>query len=66
MPFTSQQLQDAIEAAYDAESNNSNIDPEQARKRIAQKLAAAIAGFVIGRQTTGASTDGASVITTIQ
>ncbi|MBB4117858.1 hypothetical protein GGR32_000130 [Mesonia hippocampi] len=66
MPFTQQQLQDAIEEAYDAESNNPNINPEQARKRIAQKLASAISSFVIGRQTTGVSSDGASVTTTIQ
>ena len=66
MAITQQQLAQKIEDAYDSVSNNSNTDPEQARKQVAEDIAAAIAEFVIGRQTTGTSSDGATVNTTIQ
>ncbi len=64
--ITEQQLAQKIEDAYDVVSGDSTIDPEVARKQVAQEIAAAIAQFVIGRQTTGVSSDGATVTTTIQ
>lgn len=47
--ITEQELADLLEEAYDLESDN-NVNPEQARRRIAEKQAAAIAQFVIGRE----------------
>jgi len=65
MAITEEQLAIKIEEAYDAVSGDSNVNPEEARKQVAEDLAAAIAQFVIGRQTTGVSSDGATVNTTI-
>lgn len=64
--ITEQQLAQKIEDAYDAVSGDSGVNPEQARKQVAQDIAAAVAEFVIGRQTTGTSSDGATVTTIIQ
>ncbi|HCY81546.1 MAG TPA: hypothetical protein DHV22_08080 [Xanthomarina gelatinilytica] len=56
------QLAILLEEAYDVESD-SEVNPAEARQRIAQKQAEAIAQFVQGRQTivTGTSSDGATV-----
>lgn len=63
MAITQAQLAKQIEAAYDDVSNNSEVDPEEARKQVAKKIAAAVAQFVIGRQTqvTGTSVSGGAV-----
>lgn len=60
--ITEQQLAVLLEEAYDVESD-SEVNPAEARQRIAQKQAAAVAQFVQGRQTvvTGTSSDGATV-----
>jgi len=56
------QLASLLESAYDAESDL-EVNPAEARQRIAQKQAQAIAQFVQGRNTivTGTSSDGATV-----
>lgn len=56
------QLAILLESAYDAESDL-EVNPAEARQRIAQKQAQAIAQFVQGRTTvvTGVSSDGATI-----
>ena len=63
MPITKQQLAQRITSALNAQSNDSNIDPEQARVAIGNEIAQAIDDYVIGRTTivTGNSSDGATV-----
>ncbi|MGY0426006.1 MAG: hypothetical protein ACWIPI_04135 [Polaribacter sp.] len=60
--ITEAQLADLLEQAYDVEAD-AGVTPEQARRRFAEKQAAAIAQFVIGRTTTvtGVASDGAIV-----
>lgn len=62
MPLTETQLADQIEAAFDAEADQV-VNPEQARKRVAQKIAAAVAQFTVGRTTTvtGTSATGGAI-----
>lgn len=63
MPITQQQLSKRIEGILNADSDNENISPAQARKRLANEIAAAVAEFVIGRKTTvtGTSATGGAV-----
>lgn len=60
--ITEAQLAILLEQAYDVEAD-AGVSPEAARKRFAEKQAAAFAQFVIGRNTTvtGVSSDGATV-----
>ena len=51
MPITETQLAEQIEAAFDAEADQV-VNPAEARKRVAQKIAAAVAQFTVGRTTT--------------
>jgi hypothetical protein len=62
MAITEQQLADLIEAAFDAESDTV-VDPAGARRRQAEKIAAAVKQFVVGRETviTGTSVSGGPV-----
>jgi len=64
--LTEAELADGLESLYDQWSNDENIDPEAARRSLAEGQASLIAQFVQGRQTTGTSSDGATVTTTIQ
>lgn len=64
--ITEQQLADGLEALYDQWSNNSEINPDEARKQFAIGQASLIAQFVQGRETTGTSSNGATVTTIIQ
>ena len=59
MPITQEQLANQIEAAYDAESDT-EVNPSDARRRVAEKIAEAVAQFVQGRETvvTGTSATG--------
>lgn len=61
-----QQLADGLEELYDSWADNPNVDPAEARKQFAIGQANLIAQFVQGRETTGNSSDGATVTTTIQ
>lgn len=56
------QLKQLIKQALDAESDV-NVNPAEARERMADRLAQAIALFVIGRQTivTGTSATGGPI-----
>lgn len=60
--ITQQQLKALIKQALDAESNV-QVDPAEARERMAERLAEAVALFVIGRQTvvTGTSATGGPI-----
>jgi hypothetical protein len=60
--ITEAQLANLLEQAYHVEADIA-VTPEQARRRIAEKQAAAVAQFVIGRTTTvtGVASDGATV-----
>lgn len=49
--ITEQQLAILLEQAYDIEAD-AGVSPEDARRRFAEKQAAAIAQFVIGRSVT--------------
>lgn len=60
--ISQQQLKALIKQALDAESNV-EVDPAEARERMAERLAEAVALFVIGRQTvvTGTSATGGPI-----
>ncbi|WP_027391776.1 hypothetical protein [Aquimarina latercula] len=62
MAITTQQLSDLIEKAFNDESDV-RVDPVQARKRQAQRIANAIEQYVVGRNTmvTGTSATGGAV-----
>ena len=62
MPITETQLAEQIEAAFDAEADQV-VNPAEARKRVAQKIAAAVAQFTVGRTTTvtGTSDTGGAI-----
>lgn len=49
MPDTKEQLKIKIEAAFDDEADKT-VTVSEARERIAQKIADAVEGYVIGRQ----------------
>jgi ABC-type transporter MlaC component len=55
-----------IKEALDNVSDQEEQDPEVARQLLANKLAEAVALFVIGRQTIGPTSDGATATTIIQ
>ncbi len=48
MAISKEQLKNLIRGAYDGESDN-EVDPSEARERIAEKLADAIEAFVTDR-----------------
>lgn len=60
--ITEAQLANLLEVAYDTESDK-EVNPSEARRRIAEKQAQAIALFVQGRDTvvTGVSSNGGTV-----
>jgi hypothetical protein len=66
MAITEKQLANKLFEIRQNYSNNSKIDPEQARREIALQEAKAINDFVIGRQTkvTGTSVSGGAVTAT--
>lgn len=66
MPITQSQLADQIEQAFDSHSNLPDIDPEVARREIAEDLAAAFAAYVDGREATGLGYQGTPITVTIQ
>jgi hypothetical protein len=49
--ITKEQLADLIETAYDVQSGNPDINPDVARKQIAEDIANAIELYVVGRTT---------------
>ncbi|CAA0153060.1 hypothetical protein [Tenacibaculum maritimum] len=63
MPLTKQQLANKLFEIRQEYSNKPNIDPETARREMAEKEAEAISDFVIGRTTrvTGTSVSGGAV-----
>lgn len=62
MAITQSQLAKKIQDAFDRHSDV-QVNPTQARKEIAEDLAAAFASYVVGRQTTvtGSSATGGAV-----
>ncbi|WP_438710866.1 hypothetical protein ACSTS3_19705 [Aquimarina muelleri] len=60
--ITEAELANLLEQAYDVEAD-AGATPEEARRRFAEKQAAAITQFVVGRTTTvtGIASDGATV-----
>ena len=64
--ITKAQLEEIIKGAFNYVSDNEDITPTEARDHIAKEIANGVQQFVVGRQTVGASSDGASVTTTIQ
>ena len=67
MPDTKEQLKLNIEAAFDDEADQ-NVSVSEARERIAQKIADAVEGYVVGRQVqvTGVQNGGGTATGTIQ
>lgn len=63
MPITEQQLAQGLEDLYDEYSNRTDIEPAEARKKIAQKQAKLFFQAMIGRNTTvtGTSATGGAV-----
>lgn len=61
------QMIDAFEAALDFEANKT-VNPNEARRRIAEKLGNAVEAYVVGRttQVTGVQTGGGTAVGTIQ
>ncbi|CDF80565.1 hypothetical protein BN863_28530 [Formosa agariphila KMM 3901] len=66
MPITQAQLSAKIKAAMELNSDNPDVNIEEARQHLADEIAAGVAEFTIGRLTTGTASNGASVTTTIQ
>jgi len=64
--ITEAQLAQGLEDLYNFWSDKVDIIPAEARHQLAIEQANLIAQFVQGRQTTGTSSDGATVTTTIQ
>lgn len=64
--ITKAQLELIIKGAFDYVSDKEDITPKDARDHIATEIANGVEQYVIGRQTVGVSSDGASVTTTIQ
>lgn len=62
MAITEQQLSKILQDAFDFDSDK-EVNPAEARKRLAEKIASGVAQFVIGRTTvvTGASATGGPV-----
>lgn len=62
MAITKQQLAQTIKEAFDYDSDR-EVNPAEARKRQADKIAQAIADYVVGRETlvTGTSATGGPV-----
>ncbi|KQC30174.1 hypothetical protein [Flagellimonas eckloniae] len=67
MPDSKEQLKSNIEAAFDDEADQ-QVTVADARERIAQKIADAVEGYVVGRsvQVNGVQTGSGSVTGTIQ
>lgn len=61
--ITEAELATLIKEAFDFDSDKSGVNPEEARQRQANKIAAAIGKFVVGRETlvTGTSATGGAV-----
>jgi hypothetical protein len=57
-------IEDALGRASDLDADTT--DPQTAREQLAEDLAEAIAAFVIGRQTVGPTSDGATATTIVQ
>lgn len=64
--ITKAQLKEIIKNAFDFVSDKEDITPTEARNHIASEIANGVEQYVVGRQTTGVSSNGASVTTTIQ
>ena len=64
--ITQAQLAQGLEDLYNFWSDKTDIVPAEARRQFAIGQASLIAQFVQGRTTTGTSSDGATVTTTIQ
>jgi len=64
--ITQAQLAQGLEDLYNFWSDKTDIVPAEARRQFAIGQASLIAQFVQGRETTGTSSDGATVTTTIQ
>lgn len=62
MPITEQQLAKVIQDAFDFDSDR-DVNPAEARQRLAEKIAAGVAEYVVGRTTTvtGSSATGGPV-----
>ncbi|WP_228235940.1 hypothetical protein [Allomuricauda sp. M10] len=67
MPDTKEQLKQKIEDAFDDEADK-EVTVSEARERIAQKIADAVEGYVVGRQVqvTGVQNGGGTATGTIQ
>lgn len=63
MAISESQLATKIKTALDYHSDDPNVDIEAARQQLANDLAAAVAEYVVGRQTTvtGTSATGGAV-----
>lgn len=62
MAITEQQLATLLQEAFDFDSDK-EVNPAEARKRLAEKIASGVAKYIVGRTTTvtGSSATGGAV-----
>lgn len=67
MPITQEQLSAKIKAAMNFHSDDPEVDIEAARQHLADEIAAGVAEFTVGRETTvvGVQTGGSTAVGTI-